>query len=316
MENLPIIIPVNSNNKDFLNSTNNSPFLLNTLKNNNFEIYIEIYDNFQKGLAIKKGIKKILKKNKLPAGIITLDLENTYSISDIKNLQKQFLKNPTKLYISSNSGGAKFTKWLLKVFAGVKINDSKSTLRIYPIKFAEQLLNLKSNRSQFEILALIKATETIKIKEIKSGNKYISVLPFKENALIYLIILKTFILYILTSLIASFIDLILFYIFGKILTNIIPWSLAISTVFARVISATCNYVMDKHFVFETKGFHLRSGSRFFLITVFQMTASAILVQSIHNKLPWSSPVGLKIIIDIILFFVGYFFQKKFVFKKQ
>ena len=81
---------------------------------------------------------------------------------------------------------------------------------------------------------------------------------------------------------------------------------------ARVASATCNYLLNRLVVFK-KG-TTSSVFKYILLAACVMLISALCVNCLEH-------LGLgsflsKVLIDAPMFFVNYYFQKEFVFKKK
>ena len=94
-------------------------------------------------------------------------------------------------------------------------------------------------------------------------------------------------------------------------------SIIYSTVCARVISASVNYLLTKHFVFHFKSDSAqettRSAGAFFLLSAMQCICSALVVSAMKLLLG-GNVVGIKVLVDTILFFVSYKIQHKYIFK--
>ena len=130
-------------------------------------------------------------------------------------------------------------------------------------------------------------------------------------------IFKKFIFYSVTSLGASILDVILFGIFTSVTFRGNPMAIIYSTVCARVISASVNYLLTKHFVFHFKSDSAqettRSAGAFFLLSAMQCICSALVVSAMKLLLG-GNVVGIKVLVDTTLFFVSYKIQHKYIFK--
>ena len=130
-------------------------------------------------------------------------------------------------------------------------------------------------------------------------------------------IFKKFIVYSITSVGASILDVIMFGIFHSITFRGNPMAIIYSTICARVISASVNYLLTKHFVFHFKSDSAqettKSAGAFFVLTAMQCICSALIVSAMKMLLGGSA-VGIKVIVDTTLFFVSYKIQHKYIFK--
>ena len=128
----------------------------------------------------------------------------------------------------------------------------------------------------------------------------------------------TFIKYIISAGISFVLDLGLFTIFSKLL-GIMMGDIAIivGTVLARIISSLVNYFLNKNKVFEHgKGNAMDKETliKYYILVVIQMGVSAFAVWIIHDVINIEATF-IKIFVDVIIFVVNYFVQKKFIFKK-
>lgn len=89
----------------------------------------------------------------------------------------------------------------------------------------------------------------------------------------------------------------------------------ISTVVARLISAPCNFLLNRNFVFNSKNGGGRAFVRYVILAVCILAASAIGVELLMTvlNLPDIWAVGVKAVVDTLLYLVSYRVQNKWVF---
>jgi dolichol-phosphate mannosyltransferase len=130
-------------------------------------------------------------------------------------------------------------------------------------------------------------------------------------------IFRKFILYSITSVAASILDVILFGIFTSVTFKGNSLAIIYGTVLARLISASVNYLLTKNFVFHFKSdaaqTQARSAGMFMALSAVQCALSALSV-SILNFVLGGNLVGIKVLVDTVLFFVSYKLQHKYIFK--
>lgn len=130
-------------------------------------------------------------------------------------------------------------------------------------------------------------------------------------------IFKKFILYSITSVSASILDVIMFTIFTGITFRGNPLAIIYGTICARLISASANYLLTKHFVFHFKSDSAqgstRSAGAFMILSAAQCMCSAVVVSAM-KLLFGGSAVGIKVLVDTVLFFASYKIQHKYIFK--
>ena len=89
--------------------------------------------------------------------------------------------------------------------------------------------------------------------------------------------------------------------------------IAIATVGARVLSGVFNFAMNRKFVFNDNASVKKSFPRYLVVFFLIMILSAALTSSLHTWFGWSDNL-IKIPVDIILFFLSYTLQQRWVFK--
>lgn len=129
---------------------------------------------------------------------------------------------------------------------------------------------------------------------------------------------SVFIKYIFSAGFSFLLDLGLFNLFVKLFKNLIgDLAIFIATICARIISSFFNYLLNKNAVFksEKKGTDLSSLSKYYILVVVQMCVSSLLVFIIF-KITNLNETIIKIPVDILLFVINYFVQKKWIFPNK
>jgi GtrA-like protein. len=129
---------------------------------------------------------------------------------------------------------------------------------------------------------------------------------------------STFIKYIISAGFSFLLDLSLFTLFIKLFKGIVgDAAIFIATVCARIISSFFNYLMNRNAVFKSgeKGADTSSLIKYYILVVIQMCVSSLLVFGLF-KLTNINETGIKIPVDIFLFVINYFVQKKWIFIKK
>ena len=126
---------------------------------------------------------------------------------------------------------------------------------------------------------------------------------------------KVFLKYIVSAFISFALDLILFSLFSLLLKKGIgDKSVFIATIMARVISSLVNYFINRNKVFKNNEnkMDVKTLIRYYLLVIIQMLVSATVVTSIYKSVHIYETL-IKIPVEIVLFMVNYFVQKKFIF---
>ena len=92
----------------------------------------------------------------------------------------------------------------------------------------------------------------------------------------------------------------------------------ISTVVARLISAPCNFLLNRNFVFNSKAGGGKAFLRYVILAVCILAASAVSVELAMTvfKLPDIWAVAVKAVVDTLLYLVSYRMQNKWVFPSE
>ncbi len=287
--------------------------------------------NKGKGTALKTAFKYVIENMPDVAGCVTADSDGQHTVECIESIMAEFGKNPDKLILGvrnfngddvpwKSSFGNKLTMKVMEYASGLRVSDTQTGLRGIPIGFMRDLLDVKGDRFEFETQMLLESYGKFPIIEIPIKTIYDSkenhqthFNPIIDSIKIYKILCRKFIAYIFSSLSSCVLDLALFAVFCSLLkgeTNYI----AISTVAARVISATYNYLINYKVVFKSAENHFKATIKYIALACFQMILSAVLVTIFASILSVMPEVVLKAIVDTLLFFASFYIQRRFVFK--
>ena len=131
----------------------------------------------------------------------------------------------------------------------------------------------------------------------------------KDSFIIY----KSFFKNLIIAITSAIIDIILFAILNTYINTFL------SSTNARIVSGIYNFTLNKIWAFEKKDFHkLPSESiKYLILFLIQMLITSTLVCLIDNTSHFKiSIIIIKIIIDIIIYFVNFVLLKNWVFKNK
>ncbi len=290
--------------------------------------------NLGKGRAMKNGFNYFLNLKDIDdySGVIAVDSDGQHSVDDVEKIAKLLETTPNSLIMGSrnfdgkdvpikSSFGNKMTCLVFRLLYGQKLKDTQTGLRGFPKNIIPYFMELFGERFEYETSMLIEcALKKIDIKEVDIQTIYIDnnsethFRPIKDSLAIYNIILKSFIMYMFSSLLSFFIDIGLFSIFMSVLKHIggVSKSILIATVSARILSSLFNYSVNKNIVFkstDTKNTIIK----YYILCVIQMLLSAKLVELIYASCAGGAVI-IKIIVDSILFIISYQIQQRWVFR--
>lgn len=288
--------------------------------------------NLGKGRALKSAFNYILNDYSDVIGAVTADSDGQHTPEDISRCIESLVNHPDDLILGCREFkqdgipwksriGNKLTKKVCSLLCGIKVSDTQTGLRGIPWEFMKQLMNISGERFEFEMNMLIACKNKIKITELPIQTVYKSKEDHKthfrtvsDSISIYKVLGSTFFKYILSSFSAGILDLTLFALFCKVLkSGGVDAYVAIATVLARIISSSCNCLMNYRLVFGSSKTISTMIVRYFALALAVMCASAFIVTLAVNNLHIYSEVVVKAVADTVLFFISYKIQQKKIF---
>lgn len=286
--------------------------------------------NKGKGAALKTAFKYILTDYPSHLGVITVDGDGQHTTDDVRNCILTFIREPETVLLGSRNFerqsiplrsrfGNILTRKLIKNLNGLQLTDTQTGLRVLPLFTLDGLLNVQGDRYEYEMNMLLHfKDQQIPMNEIPIQTLYIEnnesshFNPLKDSIKIYSVFIK----YSLSALASFGVDILLFALLIFSLKPLLPVSyIIISTILARLASASFNYLSNKYLVFKTKQ---KSNSiyKYSVLFALEMLTSALVVHLVVSFTSFDTEWLVKILTDIIIFCVGFYVQKNWVFKKQ
>ena len=291
---------------------------------------ISHYQNMGKGRALKYAFNHLLTSDKEFSAVVTVDCDGQHSPKDVSKLVDQYeISGDNNLILGvrkfdkkvplKSSFGNKMTRSTMSMFCGVKVSDANTGLRLFPKPVMAKFLNTAGDRFQYEINMLLETKEKeIGIVEVPietiyyENNKSTHFRPIVDSFRIYSLFFK----YIFASVSSFVLDFILYALFIKLTKNISFMSyILLSTICARVISATYNFAINKKQVFKSDQSVWKTALAYFGLAVLTMFASGICVDLLVRYLSFNL-YFTKILVDGILFLVNFKIQRDFIFTKR
>ncbi len=293
-------------------------------------IVIRHFVNLGKGRGLKDAFNYCLCRYPDMLGCVTADSDGQHTAEDIFKCIDALTEFPQSFILgvrtfdgemvpAKSRLGNKLTKYVCKYLCGVDVSDTQTGLRAIPRDYMAFLLNVKGERFEFETQMLIESREKIKIHEIPIQTVYESKKnhkthfhPVIDSIRIYSIFCAVFIKFLLSSFSSCLLDIFLFHMLLKMLPE---WSAAIliSTVIARIISASYNYFINSIAVFRSRKKTNASAERYVVLAAGIMLSSAFFVTLGVKMFPHIPETALKIVVDCMLFLISYTVQREFVF---
>ena len=293
--------------------------------------------NKGKGIALKTGYRWILENLRYQiTGVITADADGQHTVEDCLMLAEKLEGGERALYLGSrdfNSPnippksrfGNKLTSIVFKLLYGQYLPDTQTGLRAFRKEDLPFMIDVEGARFEYEMKVLIACSRAripiipVPIETIyENDNEGTHFHPIKDSVRIYKVILGSFFKFMLSSLGSVAVDQGLFNLLNLVVfangTEKSGKIILISTIIARVISATVNFLLNRNFVFKDKGEGGKAFLRYVILCVCIMLLSAGGTWLL-GKTGMSSTVA-KLITDTLLYFVSYRFQERWVFRGE
>ncbi len=288
--------------------------------------------NRGKGAALKTAFEWLIRNCPDCAGAVTVDGDGQHLLKDIVRCTESMTDENTIVmgcrdfsmeHIPARSRtGNRITSAVFRLLCGIRLSDTQTGLRALPSALFHQLLLVRGNRFEYETNMLLDLTrQGVKLKEVpietvyEDNNSESHFHPIRDSIKIY----KFILLYALSSLGGALADLIVFYIIRRILDGRIEDAMAVllATVIARAVSSFLNFNLNKNMVFHGQDQYGKTMLRYYCLAVPQMLVSAGIV-ALLSRLASSGASMLttviKLCVDIVLFFLSFRIQQRWVFK--
>lgn len=295
---------------------------------------IEHPENRGKGTAMRSGLSEYWRLyGGRRDGVVTVNSDCLDRIEDIQKacdlLASDKKKGKIRLvlgardlaspYLSKGSRrGNKFTSFIFKYLFGIRVTDPLAGLRGIPDGRVVRSLALLEKSYAYDI-SLLMSFKKDGYKEFKvpygppNPEANVHYKPVYNTFLVYVVIFRKLMMFGAISILASVVDIFLFWILTEFLLVDQSFPIIKATVMARVVSATINYTLSRNIVFKSNESRRKSFPQFALLTAIQCGISALSVHFLEMLFDGAA-VPIKIVIDTALFFAAYKIQDVFIFK--
>ena len=307
--------------------------------------------NKGKGRALRDAFAWIAENLPEVRGVITVDGDGQHIPEDTVRMAQEMEKKPGTVIIgcrdfslshvpTHNRLGNRISSFVYRVVYGIKLSDTQTGLRGIPAEHLAALANVDGDRYEYETNMLIYIQDhRIPYSEIPIQTVYIddnSSSHFhvvRDSYRIY----KPIILFVLGSCIATVVDIVVFTVLNALtekgvgilaaaaafinkhfISDYTTASLFIPTAVARIISSLVDFNFSRTKVFGSKDPARKTIWKYYVICIVRMLLSWLFLSFLTNILHAQGLIVtlLKIIVDLVLFFVSYNWQRTWVFKKD
>lgn len=289
--------------------------------------------NRGKGQALRTAFAFLLEQRPGCRGAVTIDGDGQHRLPDILAVAEAVGDGKTivmgcrdfsgpEVPARSRSGN-RITCAVFRVACGIRLSDTQTGLRGIPASLFPALLHVRGNRFEYETNMLLDMKrQGVSFREVpietvyEDDNSESHFRPVRDSIRIY----KFILLYLLSSLAGSLLDLLVFYIARRLLDGAVSDALAVllATVAARACSSFLNFNLNKSVVFHRHDGYGRTLLRYYALCVPQMLLSAGLVHVLSRWAESGAGVlttAIKFVVDVRLFFVSFRVQQSWVFRE-
>ena len=293
-------------------------------------IYLEHENNRGKGAALKTAFSYVINEYPDAIGVVTADSDGQHTVGCIEKVANKLADNTDALILGTrcfkgndipwkSRMGNNITKTVVKYVAGMDLSDTQTGLRGIPFSFLEDYVKINGDRFEYEMKMLLDTYGKHQIIEVpiltvydSKDNHVTHFNPFLDSVRIYKVLGIRFFYYIFSAISSSIIDLSLFAVLCSLLRGQQNY-VVIATIISRIISATYNCGINYRVVFKSEARFCTALIKYACLAVVQMSISALLVSAFVTIFLSVPEVIIKAIVDMLLFFVSYKIQQKFVF---
>ena len=296
--------------------------------------------NHGKGYALKYGFRYILDIYPECECIVTADSDGQHLPEDIAKVAQATMDNPECLVLGSRNClndnvparsrfGNVMTRNVFRIASGIKIQDTQTGLRGFTPECARAFLGTAGNRFEYEMNMLMEArAKGYEIKEIPiqtvyiNDNKSTHFSTVKDSMRVYSVFFKHIGKFILSSICASCIDILLFNLLfyvafsgAEISSDLLEIfksvPLLVSFLCARLVSSTINFIVNKRYVFHDKGKTRKELPKYYVLVACIAVCTYLLMAVLRRFIPitWLC----QLLATMIMFTASYTVQRKAIF---
>ena len=309
--------------------------------------------NKGKGRALRDAFAWIAENLPDVYGAVTVDGDGQHTPEDTVRVAEEMAAKPGSVIIgcrdfslshvpTHNRLGNRISSFVYRVVYGIKLSDTQTGLRGIPAEYLKALSDVDGDRYEYETNMLIYLQDhkipyseipiqTVYIDDNSSSHFHV----IKDSYRIY----KPIILFVLGSCIATVVDLVVFTLLNSATESALEGgsgliysivraiqglgleqtfaALLLPTVIARIISSLVDYNFSRTKVFSSKDPAKKTIWKYYVICIARMILSWLGVSFLTDVLKAHGLVVtlLKVIWDLVLFFISYNWQRTWVFKK-
>ena len=299
--------------------------------------------NRGKGRALKTAFGYVAEMLPDLRGVITIDGDGQHLTEDIIACGQKMLENEGCVVLGCRDfdqpgvpprsvAGNKTTSRFFRILFGIRLSDTQTGLRAIPAQFLEPFCGIEGERFEYETNMLLNMKRMgipfleQPITTVYDPEDYSSHYNAVKDSLRISKVMLRFLTtgsgfrYAVSSLLSFVVDNGLYHLLFSTLGGRLAAGLVspVSQISARVVSSLFNFNLNDRFVFRNKSEHGKAFLKYYALCIPQTFVSTVCLTALVSALEIASPglaTFVKILVETALFFLSYFIQKKWVFRK-
>ncbi len=300
--------------------------------------------NKGKGRALKTAFSYVRENLPELRGVITIDGDGQHLIKDIIQCGNRMLEADSCVVLGCRDfsqpgvpprsvAGNRTTSRFFRLLFGIHLSDTQTGLRAIPAKYLGTFIGIEGERFEYEtnMLLYMKRLEIPfleqEITTVYDPEDYSSHYnALKDSLRISRVMLRFLVTgsgfrYVVSSVLSFLLDNSLYNLLFALLMGRIGMGLVspLAQISARVLSSLFNFTMNDRYVFRNRTGHGKAFVRYYCLCIPQTFVSLVCLTALVSWLEIASPLlatSVKILLETVLFFISYFIQKKWVFRKN
>lgn len=288
--------------------------------------------NRGKGRALKTGFEYILKNTEEKTGVVTADADGQHTVADIIRVAEEIPLVPGRIVLGvrrftghvpfRSRLGNMITRIIFAMSSGNAIFDTQTGLRGIPVSLLPLMLKIKGERFEYEMEMLLEAGSSgygfrqIDIETVYTPEDHSHFHTIRDSLRMCFPLFR----FGISGIISAIADYVLLFVFQWMIGSLLglPGSLFFGVLFARALSSSVNFTINRALVFRSKATRQRPEAKvhqYYILVGFLLMANYLLLKLSTDVIGIWLPLG-KIFVEVILFCFSYGIQRFVIFKKK
>ena len=298
--------------------------------------------NRGKGRALKTAFTYVLQQLPELEGVITIDGDGQHLLEDIRACGDRMLENPDQVVLGCRDfnlpgipprsvAGNKTTSRFFRLLFGIRLSDTQTGLRAIPAGYLETFCQVEGERFEYETNMLLYMKRLgigfleQPITTVYDPEDYSSHYNAVKDSLRISGVMLRFLCtgsgfrYAVSAVLSWILDNGLYLAFLSALQGRMAAASPAAQIVSRVLSSLFNFNLNDRFVFRNTENHWKALGKYYCLCIPQTFVSTVCLTALVNTMKITVPTVatlVKIVIELVLFVISYFIQKKWVFKKK